>query len=79
MKCSHLGFWSGNLFLIAPFPDRCLLVPFCHFLWLNNLVLCSTCLETNDCFSHDFAQLLVIVSNDIQVTPKIIYENNVAY
>ena len=26
---SHLGFWSGNLFLIAPFPDLCLLVPFC--------------------------------------------------
>ena len=26
---SHLGFWSGNLFLIAPFPDLCLLV---HFL-----------------------------------------------
>ena len=25
---SHLGFWSGNLFLIAPFPDPCLLVPF---------------------------------------------------
>ena len=24
---SHLGFWSGNIFLIAPFPDRCLLVP----------------------------------------------------
>ena len=24
---SHLGFWSGNLFLIAPFPDLCLLVP----------------------------------------------------
>ena len=23
---SHLGFWSGNLFLIAPFPDLCLLV-----------------------------------------------------
>ena len=21
----HLGFWSGNFFLIAPFPDRCLL------------------------------------------------------
>ena len=20
---SHLGFWSGNLFLIAPFPDLC--------------------------------------------------------
>ena len=27
----HLGFWSRNLFLIAPFPDRCLLlVPFCY-------------------------------------------------
>ena len=25
---SHLGFWGGNLFLIAPFPDLCLLVPF---------------------------------------------------
>ena len=25
---SHLGFWSGNLFLIAPFPDLCPLVPF---------------------------------------------------
>ena len=27
---SHLGFWSGNLFLIAPFPAFCLhvLVPF---------------------------------------------------
>ena len=24
---SHLGFWSGNLFLLAPFPDLCLLVP----------------------------------------------------
>ena len=23
---SHLGVWSGNLFLIAPFPDLCLLV-----------------------------------------------------
>ena len=25
---SHLGFWSGNLFLVAPFPGLCLLVPF---------------------------------------------------
>ena len=24
---SHLGFWSGSLFLIAPFPDLFLLVP----------------------------------------------------
>ena len=25
---SRLGFWSGGLFLIAPFPGLCLLVPF---------------------------------------------------
>ena len=25
---SRLGFWGGNLSLIAPFPDLCLLVPF---------------------------------------------------
>ena len=25
---SHLGFWSGNIFRIAPFPTHCLLVPF---------------------------------------------------
>ena len=30
---SHLSFWSGSLFLIAPFPDLCLLVP-CHVLKL---------------------------------------------
>ena len=29
---SHLGFWSGNLFLIAPFPDLCLLEPFYFYL-----------------------------------------------
>ena len=49
---SHLGFWSGNLFLIAPFPELCLLVPFdysdmvcfkivCNFvhrIFINNLL-----------------------------------------
>ena len=34
---SHLGFWSGNLSLIAPFPDLCLLVPFCSFVQITNL------------------------------------------
>ena len=28
---SHLGFWNGNFILIAPFPGRCLLVPFYIF------------------------------------------------
>ena len=31
---SHLGFWSGNLFLIAPFPDLCLLV---HFFYADGM------------------------------------------
>ena len=33
---SHLGFWSGNLFLIAPFPDLCLLVPFYISCWTKD-------------------------------------------
>ena len=32
---SHLGFWSGNLFLIVPFPDRYILVPFQKFLFIR--------------------------------------------
>ena len=32
---SHLGFWSGNLFLIAPFPDLCLLVPLNVFKYIQ--------------------------------------------
>ena len=34
---SHLGFWSGNLFLIAPFPDLCLLVPF-HQMYVQHKI-----------------------------------------
>ena len=29
---SHLGFWIGNLFLIAFSPDLCLLVPLIKFI-----------------------------------------------
>ena len=36
---SHLGFRSGSLFLIAPFPDLCLLVLFPYYLPLNVLLL----------------------------------------
>ena len=35
---SHLGVWSGNLFLIAPFPDLCLLVLFIEFINLRSYV-----------------------------------------
>ena len=37
---SRLGFWSGNLFLIAPFPDLCLLVPFCYSKMLHKISYC---------------------------------------
>ena len=37
---SRLGFWSGNLFLIAPFPDHCLLVPLLSVLTFYRMI-CS--------------------------------------
>ena len=40
---SDLGFWSGNLFLIVPFPDLCLLVPFDR-----RLILVTNFLESVD-------------------------------
>ena len=39
---SHLGFWSGNLFLIAPFPDLCLLVPFPENSYMSPLLKTRT-------------------------------------
>ena len=36
---SHLGFWSGSLFLIAPFHDLCLLVLF----WMPSRLLSVSC------------------------------------
>ena len=47
---SHLGFWSGNLFLIAPFPDLCLLVPF-FFLTLRPYRGIRGCGEKGHLFS----------------------------
>ena len=38
---SHLGFWSGNLFLIAPFPDLCLLVPFGYLFFFPISIILS--------------------------------------
>ena len=44
---SHLGFWSGNLFLIAPFPDLCLLVPFQMKQTMNGAVACKKLIILN--------------------------------
>ena len=48
-----LGFWSGNFFLIAPFPDHCLLV--CTVLY-NSVLQCAL-------FGTDVLGLHVCVSN----------------
>ena len=44
----HLGFWSGNFFLITPFHEHCLLLPFYSFVnsvcfpsWFFVRVSCS--------------------------------------
>ena len=46
---SRLGFWSGNLFLIAPFPDLCLLVPF-HFVF--DIFICLLLNDTSTSVSN---------------------------
>ena len=35
-----IGLWNGNFFLIAPFPDHCLLVPFFYFFKLSLTFFC---------------------------------------
>ena len=45
---SHLGFWSGNLFLIAPFPGLCLLVPF-HLWKMFAIIATKICLNIFYC------------------------------
>ena len=43
------SFWSGNLFLIAPFPDLCLLVPF----WL---VIANKTQNTKNEWFHNYVE-----------------------
>ena len=39
---SHLGFWSGNFMLIAPFRDRCPLIPFYTYdITLSVICICG--------------------------------------
>ena len=47
---SHLCFWSGNLLLIAPFPDLCLLVPL-QMCIKNYFSLCLACNDTKAFFT----------------------------
>ena len=49
---SHLGFRSENLFLIAPFPDRCVLVPFYRFSAQSLSVSGSCCVNRIEYLLH---------------------------
>ena len=58
---SHLGFWSGNLFLIALFPDLCLLAPFrteFHCVSPDHL---SVCMSTIPCDILVCANAIVLI------------------
>ena len=63
---SHLGFWSGNLFLIAPFPDLCLLVPFCVLFFF---VITKTVLKYNDNEHDSHLQYITETSPFAQCIP----------
>ena len=49
---SILCFWSGNLFLISPLPDLCLLVPFSFVLPLFIDLKNDICLEVPPFYFH---------------------------
>ena len=51
---SHLGFWSGNLFLTAPFPDLCLLVPFQYVSMATSVSYDMLTIQTATCYCPFF-------------------------
>ena len=61
---SHLGFWSGNLFLIAPFPDLCLLVPFYMFC-ISNIVAGSDLLYAVGKCNYILLLLLLLLPSSV--------------
>ena len=77
---SHLGFWSGNLFLIAPFPDLCLLVPFCCS-GLNTIltVVVMESIQHNyrPTFDHLYKKLMF--NNDVAFDSLLCYFHQILY
>ena len=63
---SHLGFWSGNLFLIAPFPDLCLLVLF-FFLAMKKTCYALRKSSPFDCTIPQYADKRCIVERRILI------------
>ena len=56
---SHLGFWSGNLFLIASFPDLCL--PFLSIPLENSVFKkCVSIIYGHVWIAHSMVYVLVL-------------------
>ena len=74
---SHLGFWSGNLFLIAPFPDLCLLVPFDIFLIFAQNIDCGhTLVPTIDVLEQNKKNMYTPIGIPLHV-PVFLYQKGV--
>ena len=73
----RLGFWSGNLFLIAPFPDRCLLVPFKNLKvgHSKHNAICSVFL----CIFCDRDHFILISESLIQIEAVLMSTHNVCF
>ena len=74
---SHLGFWSGSLFLIAPFPDLCLLVLFLrprtrlHYLiscryFTKHINMLRSCQSRVWGMEHQIMEFINIISHEKQ-------------
>ena len=57
---SKLGFWNGNLLLIAPFPDRCL--PFFPQQPVSVLLIEAPTFIQSHCQPYRFSILLYLLS-----------------
>ena len=57
----RLGFWSGSLFLIAAFPDLCLLLPFYSTLEIfMTIYIGCVCLSYESVLDLDYTNVKVI-------------------
>ena len=63
---SHLGFWSGNLFLIAPFSDLCLLVPFYYMVYVPYVIVVSINLKRKSFKYPSDSAIVLQVSESIR-------------
>ena len=77
---SHLGFWSGNLFLIAPFPDLCLLVPFYrYYKRLSSFLNIKTITRIYFKYKTSFSRVFFLLSTYATIPCKRKYQGYYAF